>query len=219
MENATEAYCEAFSTPEDPVLRAIYRDTQLHQPFPRMISGHLQGMLLQMISRMLRPERVLELGCFTAYSAICLAIGLKEGGLLDTVEVNAELEDVIRANIRVAGMEDRILLHTGDARELIRQGRLQGPYDLVFIDGDKEQYPEYYTLVFDLVRTGGYILADNVLWGGKVLEEVKTSDKETGGIHLFNTMVRQDARVVQLLLPVRDGLMIIRKLDQPTLKG
>ncbi len=211
MENLTEAYCEAYSTPEDPVLHAVCRSTHLHQPFPRMISGHLQGLLLRMISQMIQPERVLELGCFTAYSAICLAHGLQEGGVVDTVEVNLELEDVIRGNIRDAGMESRILLHTGDARDLIRSGKLQGPYDLVFIDGDKEQYPDYYNLVFDLVRAGGFILADNVLWGGKVFEQGKPPDKETGGIQRFNAMVREDERVSQLLLPIRDGLMIIRK--------
>ncbi|MHC1706191.1 MAG: O-methyltransferase [Bacteroidales bacterium] len=214
MNPLTEHFAESHSTPELPILHKIHRETYIRQPFPRMLSGHLQGLLLQMISKMIRPERILEVGTFTAYSAICLAQGLTENGQLDTVEVNPELEDIIRGYLEEAGLMDKISLHIGDALEIIpllTKGKTE-MYDLVFLDADKEQYLEYYQLVFDQVRRGGYILVDNVLWGGKVIHKPSPSDKEAMGVYRFNEYIKNDSRVERLLLPLRDGVFILRKL-------
>jgi caffeoyl-CoA O-methyltransferase len=204
-----EKYAEEFSSPEPPVLEALNRETHLSQVYPRMLSGHLQGNLLRMISHMIRPARVLEIGTFTGYSAICLADGLQEQGLLHTIEVNPEQEDIIRKYIGLAGMEKKIILHIGEALEIIPA--LEEPWDLVFIDADKPNYLNYYRMVFDRVRPGGFILADNAFWGGKVLIS-NTTDKETLGIIEYNEFVQKDPRVDNILLPIRDGLMLCRKL-------
>ena len=209
MEKLTEKYAEAHSSPEIPVLSKVFRHTQLTTPFPRMVSGHMQGLLLQMIARMLRPDKVLEIGTFTGYSAICFAQGLTAAGIIDTIEVNPEMEEVILGNFQEAGLSDRINLMIGDALEIIPA--LESTYDLVFIDADKEQYLDYYHLVFDKVRPGGIILVDNVLWGGKVLSSVLPSDKEATGVVQFNAFIKQDQRVERLFLPLRDGLMVLWK--------
>lgn len=213
MDNLIEIFAEQHSTPEMPILNRIHRETYIRMPFPRMLSGHLQGLLLQMISKMIRPQRILEVGTFTGYSAICLAQGLTEKGRLDTLEVNPELEDIITAYFKEAKMDDRIHLHIGDALQLIpalSPGETE-IYDIVFLDADKEQYLEYYNLVFDKVKQGGYILVDNVLWGGKVLQKPAPSDKEALGVYYFNEFIKTDDRVERLLLPLRDGIMILRR--------
>jgi caffeoyl-CoA O-methyltransferase len=203
-----EEYAEQHTTPELPVLARLNRETHLSRVYPRMLSGHLQGTLLRMISFMIRPLRILEIGTFTGYSALNLAHGLAEGGILHTIEVNPEEEDMIRKYIDEAGFSDRIVLHIGEAEKVIPG--LDEKWDLVFIDADKPNYLKYYTMVFDCLRPGGVILADNALWSGKVLDPA-TADKETLGIIEFNEFVTKDDRVENLLLPVRDGLMVIRK--------
>jgi len=201
-------YLTSCSSPEDPVLAELYRETHSKVLYPRMISGHLQGLLLEFISRMIRPEAILEIGTFTGYSAICLAKGLKPGGKLHTIEINDELQPIIEKYIRKAGLQDSIILHTGDAREILPS--LETAFDLVFIDADKQHYLEYYQTLFMKIRAGGYLIADNVLWGGKVVR--RSADKETMGILAFNEFVKNDERVEELMLPVRDGLMLVRKI-------
>jgi caffeoyl-CoA O-methyltransferase len=204
-----EKYAEAFTTPEPPVLSRLNRETNLSRVYPRMLSGHLQGTLLGMISHMISPERILEIGTFTGYSAICLASGLTGTGILHTIEVNPEEERDILKFIAEAGMEDKIRLHIGEGLHVIPT--LKETWDLVFIDADKPNYLNYYQMVFDSVRPGGFILADNAFWGGKVMDP-GTADKETEGIIRFNDFVMNDERVENVLLPVRDGLMLIRKI-------
>ncbi len=204
-----EQYAEEFSMPEPEVLARLNRETHLSRVYPRMLSGHLQGTLLRMISHMIRPLRILEIGTFTGYSAICLASGLKEDGLLHTIEVNPEEETMIRKYVEEAGLSAKIILHIGEAEKVIPT--LKEQWDLVFIDADKPNYLKYYNMVFDHVRPGGFIMADNAFWGGKVLDP-KTNDKETLGIIEFNTFVHNDRRVEHLLLPIRDGLMLARKI-------
>jgi len=193
---------------EDDLLYELYRETHKQILHPRMLSGHLQGKVLEMISKMLHPRAILEIGTYTGYSAICLARGLALEGKLDTIEINDELEDFIRHYFDRSGLQDHIRLHIGDALELIRQQ--EGPYDLIFIDGDKRQYPEYMELCRPLLPPGGTLLADNVLWDGKILEE-PTGDPHTRGIQQFNEMVRDDPQMESIILPIRDGLMIAKK--------
>jgi caffeoyl-CoA O-methyltransferase len=200
-------YAEALTSPELPVLAKLNRETNLTQMYPRMLSGHVQGTLLRMISCMIKPMRILEIGTFTGYSAICLSEGLPKGGILHTIEVNPEQEEIIRKYIGEAGLTDKVILHIGEAEKVIPS--LKEKWDLVFIDADKPNYLLYYKKVFDAVNKGGFILADNALWGGKVLNE-KTTDKETLGIIEYNSFVMNDERVENLLLPIRDGLMIAR---------
>jgi caffeoyl-CoA O-methyltransferase len=204
-----ETYVEEHTTAEPEVLARLNRETHLSQVYPRMLSGHVQGTLLRMISSMVNPVRILEIGTFTGYSALCLASGLAEEGILHTIEVDPELEEIIRRYISEAGLTGRVILHTGPAAEIIPS--LDESWDLVFIDADKPNYLAYYNLVFDRVRKGGFILADNALWDGKVLNP-DTRSRDTRGIIEFNEFVQNDKRVENLLLPVRDGLMIIRKL-------
>ncbi len=205
-----ENYITDHTSAEQEVLRELNRETHVKVLFPRMMSGHLQGKFLQMVSWMIRPGRVLEIGTYTGYSAICLAGGLKEQGVVHTIEINPELEDIILKYVVKAGLSDKIKLHIGDAIDIIPD--LDETFDLVFIDADKENYLNYYHLVFDKVREGGFILADNALWDGKVVEEKKRYDKETEGIIKFNDFVQNDDRVENVLLPVRDGIMIVRKI-------
>jgi len=202
------SYSETFSSPESEVLKRLNRETHLTQVYPRMIAGHLQGLLLKMISRMIRPERILEIGSFTGYSAICLAAGLSSGEL-HTIESNPELTGIIRKFLEQASLSDRVTLHCGDAMTILPL--LSGPWDLVYLDADKPRYPDYYQLIIPQIRPGGFLLADNVLWGDKVLNQDHNPDKDTLGIIRFNQMIRDDPEVEQLLLPFRDGLMIIRK--------
>ena len=203
-----EKYAEEHTTPELPVLTSLNRETHLSQVYPRMLSGHLQGTLLRLISIMLKPLRILEIGTFTGYSAICLASGMRDKGILHTIDADPELREIIIRYIGEAGLIGKVILHTGEALEVIPE--LDETWDLVFIDADKPNYLTYYKMVFDRVRKGGIILADNALWDGKVLNPV-TRSKDTKGIIEFNEFVQKDERVENLLLPVRDGLMIIRK--------
>ncbi len=201
-------YILNHSSPEDPVLAELYRETFRKVLYPRMASGHLQGKLLEFISRMIQPSAILEIGTFTGYSAICLARGLQDKGQLHTIEINDELRTIIEHYFEKAGLQKKIILHTGDARQIIPSLNLE--FDLAFIDGNKQQYLEYYHAVYPKIRKGGYILADNVLWNGKVTKPSR--DKETAGIVAFNDYVKNDNKVEKLILPLRDGLMLIRKI-------
>jgi predicted O-methyltransferase YrrM len=209
MEKKAERYIREHSTPEDEVLAELYRQTHLYVVNPNMASGHLQGKLLEMISHMIQPSYVLEIGTYTGYSAICLALGLKPGGELHTIDSNDELHEMSSRYIAHAGVADRVTQHSGRAQDIIPT--LECIFDLVFIDGDKREYCEYYDLVLDRVRKGGFIIADNVLWGGKIDTEEAMKDPQGNGIVMFNEKIRIDDRVEKLILPLRDGLMIIRR--------
>jgi predicted O-methyltransferase YrrM len=200
-------YCEAHSTPPGDLLYQLERETHLKTLAPQMLSGPLQGQFLRMLSRMLRPQRILEVGTFTGYSALCLAEGLPPSGRLHTIEVNPELEYLIRKYVRLAGREQQIVLHLGDAAGVIPA--LEGPFDLAFLDAGKQDYRRHYELALPRLRSGGLLLADNVLWSGKVLEPPADADAES--IRAFNTFVAEDERVEQVLLPVRDGLLLAQK--------
>lgn len=191
------------------MLVELARATHLQVLRPRMLSGNLQGQLLRMLCRMIDARSVLEIGTYTGYAAISMAMGMGEDGVLHTIDVNDELEDFTREFIRKSGLEKRIVFHVGDALKIIPE--LKEMFDLVFIDADKREYPEYYRLVFDKVRVGGIIVADDVLWDGKVVTEGEKTDAQTRGILDFNDMVQADERVENLLLPVRHGLMLMRK--------
>ena len=204
-----EKYILAHTRDDDKVLADLYRKTHIKFVNPNMVSGHLQGAILTMISNMIAPEKILEIGTFTGYSAICLARGLKKNGCLDTIEIDDELTDFILSYFKKAGVEKQINLFTGNALNLIK--KLPGPYDLVYIDGDKREYAAYYNLVFEKVRPGGFIIADNVLWGGKVTDPEYKNDPFTKGIMEFNELVHKDSRVVNVIFPVRDGLMMLKK--------
>ena len=201
-----EEYITAHSEQESEVLAALRRATHLNVMRPRMLSGNMQGQLLKMFCRMIGARRVLEIGTYTGYAAISLAEGLEEDGIVYTIDINDEIEDIAREYIRKSGLEERIRFLLGDACELIPD--LAETFDLVFIDADKRQYPEYYRLIFDKLKPGGIIVADDVLWEGKVLTD---KDAQTRGIMAFNDLVASDERVEKLILPVRHGLMLIRK--------
>lgn len=202
-------YLLQHSDAEPDYLARINRKTHLQTINPRMLSGHLQGRALSMLSRMIRPERILEIGAFTGYSALCLAEGLAEGGVLHTIEADDELEDMIRENIAEAGMQDKIVLHIGDALELI--DTLTGTFDLVFIDADKREYEAYYEKVLPMLNKGGFILADNTLWDGKVLLKAEKQDEQTRSIQDFNQKIANDQRISKVILPLRDGLTLMQK--------
>ncbi len=208
MSKKLEKYLEDFSTPEDPVLEDLYRQTHIRFINPNMISGHLQGKFLEFISFMIKPENILEIGTFTGYSAICLSKGLRPGGKLITLELNDELTSFAHSYFCRAGVESKITQLTGKAQDIIPGLDLM--FDLVFLDADKKEYVEYFKLIIDKVNPGGFILADNVLWGGKVLED-ETNDSQTRGIINFNTMIRNENRIEDVIIPIRDGLMLIRK--------
>ena len=203
-------YADAHTSPESDVLQRLNRHTHAHVLNPRMLSGHLQGRLLSMISHMIRPRRVLEIGTFTGYSALCLAEGMAEDGRLITIDKNEELELIARRYWAESPFGRQIDLHIGQGSVIIPT--LNETFDLVFIDADKANYGLYYDLVFDKVRPGGFILSDNVLWSGKVVEPVKSNDKDTLAVMAFNQKIHHDPRVENLLLPVRDGILIARKL-------
>ena len=210
-----EEYISNHSTPENDILASITRETHLHVLNPHMLSGHVQGRVLSMISFMLRPKRILELGTFTGYSALCLAEGLAEGGKVVTIEHNDELEDTIRRNFAKSPLSDRIELRIGDAVEIL--SNVQCPisnvqYDLVFMDADKREYCAYLDLIYPLVPVGGFILADNTLWDGHIIDPAYDKDKQTLGLRAFNDKVAADERFEQVILPIRDGLTIIRKV-------
>ena len=202
-------YILKVSTGEDKILQELNRETNVKILYPRMLSGHLQGKILEMISKMICPENILEIGTYTGYSAICLAKGLNKGGKVHTIERNDELTEFSEKYFKKAGFNEKIVLYVGNAKEIIPQFKCF--FELVFIDADKYEYLNIYKQIFDKVPVGGYILADNVLWGGKVIENQKSGDKDTRGIVEFNNYVQNDSRVENLILPVRDGLMIIRK--------
>ena len=205
-------YLTAFSQEQDPVLQWLQKQTNLRTNHARMLCGPVEGKLMEMLSGMIQPSNILEIGAFTGYSAICLARGLKEGGMLDSLELNDELEDLILQAHERAGLADKITLHIGDAKQTLKTLKEQGKmYDLVFIDANKREYPAYYDLVFDMVRPGGYILADNVLWDGKVYQENVPQDAQTQGIFKFNEIVKEDPRVENVIIPLRDGMNLIRK--------
>lgn len=214
MTSELERYIIDHISPEDPVLAELDRQTHLRVIQPRMLSGHWQGQLLTMLTEMIRPMHVLELGTFTGYSAIALARGLRrDGAVVHTVEVNDELQDFAAEYIEKAGLRERIVQHIGPALEVVP--RLGEVFDLVFIDADKREYPAYYRMLMDegFVRSGSILLADNVLWSGKVAETATASaknDRQTQGILEFNRLVREDPRVDKVIVPLRDGLTLIR---------
>lgn len=212
MTQDLEDYIEAHIDPEPEELRRIDRATNIRLLNGRMCSGHIQGRLLKMLVRMIRPRRVLELGTFSGYSALCMAEALEPGATLHTVEVDDELEDFIRANLASAPAGERISLHIGDAMETMR-GWDDGAFDLIFIDADKRAYADYYGEALRLLQPGGFIIADNTLWDGHVVEGCRHSS-QTEGIIRFNDLVASDPRVEKAIVPLRDGLTLIRKRDQ-----
>ena len=203
-----EKYIDQHSSAEDKVLSELSRETHLKVQMPQMLSGHIQGQFLEMFSRLIQPKRILEIGTFTGYSAICLAKGLTDTGMLYTIDINEELQPMVEKYIDKAGLTEKVKLLTGDARIIIPE--LKETFDLVFIDADKTNYSLYFDLIIDKVRPGGYIIADNVLWSGKVIEEKK--DKDTLAINAYNKKVQGDNRVENFILPLRDGLNIARKV-------
>ena len=211
-----EQYISDMSSPQGDLLHELERETYLRVINPRMISGHIQGKTLEMLVRMLRPKRILEIGTFTGYSALSMAAGLEEGAFIDTCEVDDELEMIAADFFERSGLGDKIRQHIGSALEIAP--KLGEKYDLVFIDGDKRQYPDYYRLLMGdgegkaKVHSGTYLLADNILWYGKVVEEVHSGDRHTQGIIEFNRMVQDDPRVENVIIPLRDGINLIRVL-------
>lgn len=206
-----EKYIEQHTTPEDIVLNELTRFTNLTTRNPRMLSGSQQGLLIELLCKMLKPQRVLEIGTFTGYSAICIARGIMPNGILDTIEVNDELEESILNFFEKAKVEQNINLIIGDALNILPT--LNNYYDLVFIDGEKREYCEYYNEVFPKVKVGGFIIADNVLWDGKVVVP-DCNDAQTTSILNFNRLVQNDSRVKNVILPLRDGLMLIQKVNE-----
>ena len=206
-----EEYISVHSTPENEVLESIVRDTHIHILNPHMLSGHVQGRVLSMISHMIRPNRILELGTFTGYSALCLAEGLSEDGELVTIEHNDELETTIRRNLAKSPLSSKIRLIIGDAKEYL-SGET-GLFDLVFIDADKREYCAYLDLVYPLLPVGGFILADNTLWDGHIIDPAYDKDKQTLGLRAFNDRLAADERFEKVILPLRDGLTLIRKIQ------
>ena len=205
-------YIKDHATAPSEALAWVEKQTHIRTNHARMLSGAVQGQIMRMLVQTSGASRILELGTFTGYSAICLASAMPEDGQLDTLEINDELEDLILEGFDRAGLADKISLHIGDCKETLRRFREEGrEYDLVYMDANKREYPEYYELIFDMVRPGGLILADNVLWDGKVCEDPMPQDKQTLGIARFNDMVKEDRRVESVILPLRDGLNLIRK--------
>ena len=207
-------YIEQHSSPESETLQKITRNTHLELINPRMLSGHIQGRVLSMLSQMIQPKRILELGTFTAYSALCLAEGLSDDGKLITIEHNDELEDMIRRNLALSPLGEKVELVIGDAKEELRrlgdEAMRQEFFDLVFIDADKKEYCDYLDLVLPLMRKGGWILADNTLWDGHIIDSTYDKDKQTIALRAFNDKVAKDNRLEKVILPLRDGLTIIR---------
>lgn len=202
-----EDYIDSFAQEEPAILKSLNRETHAKVMMPRMLSGHVQGRLLALISKMMCPKNILEIGTYTGYSAICLAEGLPDDGKLVTIDINEELEDMVRGYFDKAGISDKVDYRLGNALDIIPQ--LDMTFDLVFIDADKINYANYFDQVIDKVNPGGCIMADNVLWSGKVLADNK--DKDTEALHQYNLKIKNDERVEHLLLPIRDGIMIARK--------
>lgn len=211
MESPLEKYIEIHSSFSNEALDWLERQTNIRTNYPRMLTGKVQGEFLYMMTRMISPRNVLEIGTFTGYSAICMALALEGEGHIDTLEINDELEDLILEGFERAGVRGRVSLHIGDAVEFLRGQDGKKLYDLTFIDANKREYPDYYELALTLTRPGGFILADDVLWDGKVYAEQVPTDKQTSGIVRFNDLAASDPRVETVILPVRHGLSIIRK--------
>jgi predicted O-methyltransferase YrrM len=204
-----ELFLSDNSTPEDPVLEDLYRQTHIRFVNPNMVSGHIQGKLLEFLSRMINPGKILEIGTYTGYSAICLAKGLRPGGTLYTIESNDELSEFSRSYFIKAGVDSSIVQLTGRAQDIVPE--LHCMFDLVYIDGGKREYCDYYSIVKNKTKSGGFIIADNVLWGNKVLGK-NSHDPQTAGISDFIEMIRSQNDVEKIIIPVRDGLMLIRKI-------
>lgn len=205
-------YIAGHATPQSEALAWVEKQTHIRTNHARMLSGAVQGQVMRMIVQMCGAREILELGTFTGYSAICLGAAMPADGHLDTLEINDELEDLILEGFERAGLSERIDLHIGDCKETLRRFAEEGRmYDLVYMDANKREYCEYYDLIFDMVRPGGLILADNVLWDGKVCQDPLPQDKQTLGIARFNDMIKEDRRVESVILPLRDGLNLIRK--------
>ncbi len=209
-DKALDRYAGDFSTPLPVVLDWLEKESNLRTNHGRMISGELTGRILMFLSRLIEPSRILEIGTFTGYSAICLAQGLGNNGVIDLIEANDELSYLIEEAFDRAGISDKAHLIIGDATEIIPE--LQNQYDMVYIDANKREYCQYYDMVFPLVRCGGFIIADNVLWSGKVVEQGQAADAQTEALKEFNAKVKKDHRTDNFILPVRDGLNIIRKI-------
>ncbi len=204
-----EDYISAYSDEEGELLSTLNRDAHVNLLRPRMISGHIQGRILKMFCRMLRPRRILEIGTYTGYATLCMAEGLENDALIHTIEINDEMEDFIQKYLPHSPHKEKIRLHFGDAMQIIPI--LDETFDMVFIDADKRMYADYYDLVFPYVRPGGLILADNTLWDGKVVEDVHPSDRQSTGILAFNEKIKQDDRIEKVILPLRDGLTMMWK--------
>lgn len=210
LDQDLDDYIVAHSEKEPELLYQLNRQTHIKVLQPRMLSGHFQGRVLSMLSHMIQPKNVLEIGTYTGYSALCFAEGLAEGGKITTIDLNYELEDMVKEFVEKTDNQKNIQTVIGDAMEVIPN--LDEEYDLVFIDADKGNYVNYYNLVFDKVKKGGYIIADNVLWSGKVLDDYEKLDLDTRVIMDYNKLVQEDDRVQNVLFPIRDGLNIARKL-------
>ena len=210
LSSEIENYSLSHTSEENDLLKDLNRQTHVQVLQPRMLSGHLQGRILSMFSHMIRPSRVLEIGTYTGYSALCIAEGISENGKIITIDSNKELEPFTRTYFSKSKFNDKIEFIVGNALNVIPQ--LEETWDLIFIDADKENYLNYYELVLKNVRKGGFIIADNVLWSGKVTQEISSNDNETYGIVEFNKKVNEDSRVENVLVPVRDGLMVLRKV-------
>lgn len=211
MESVQDKYIEEHCSIRNEALDWLERQTNIRTNYPRMLTGKVQGEFLYMMTRMISPRNILEIGTFTGYSAICMALALEGEGHIDTLEINDELEDLILEGFERAGVSGRVSLHIGDAVEFMRGQDGKKLYDLTFIDANKREYPDYYELALTLTRPGGFILADDVLWDGKVYAEQVPTDKQTSGIVRFNDLAASDPRVETVILPVRHGLSIIRK--------
>ena len=208
-EEKLEEYISAHIDPESDMLKDLYRETNLKLLNPRMASGHIQGRLLKMLVAMIRPQTVLEVGTFTGYATLCIAEGLPDRGVIHTVEIDDELEDFICKGFEKSPYKDRISLHIGNALEVVP--RLGLMFDMIFLDGEKREYPDYYAAFMDYLKPGGYMIADNTLWDGHVVDADYDSDPQTAAVKTFNDMVHADHRVETAIIPIRDGLTIIRK--------
>lgn len=203
-----DEYAVAHSQPEPELLKQLHRETWQKVLAPRMLSGHLQGRVLSMLSKLINPKYILEIGTYTGYSALCLAEGMKEEGELHTIDINEELHDLQRKYFDKSGFGSNIIQHTGNALEIIPE--LSITFDLVFIDADKHNYPAYLELILPRMKSGSVIISDNVLWSGKVVEPVKEDDLDTKALLQYNKMLNEDPRLESVLLPIRDGLTITR---------
>jgi len=212
INNALEEYILSHIEEESPHLARLFRETHLKTVNGRMCSGHLQGSILTLLSKLIRPVRILDIGTFTGYSALCLSNGLSDNGILHTIEINDEFESLAAPFFEESGMRQRIIQHIGDADAIIPQ--LDEKFDLVFIDADKRKYLSNYHLLFPKVSIGGVIIADNTLWAGKVVQQVAKSDEQTIGIMQFNDFVKTDPRVETFMIPIRDGMTVLRKISE-----